>query len=33
MVAQAPDGLFLLCGMSPGPSHETRWIRGDHYDN
>lgn len=34
-VAQAPDGLFLLCGMSLRETGEgdSRWIRGDHWDN
>jgi hypothetical protein len=34
-VAQAPDGLFLLCGMYMRPDGEadSRWIRGDNYNN
>lgn len=34
-MAQAPDGLFLICGMSLRDSGEadSRWIRGDHWDN
>jgi hypothetical protein len=35
-MAQAPDGLFLICGMhlfSDGSNADSRWIRGDHYDN
>lgn len=34
-MAQAPDGLFLLCGMSLRETGEadSRWIRGDHWDN
>jgi hypothetical protein len=33
-VAQAPDGLFLLCGVvqQPNGSGQSRWIRADHYD-
>lgn len=33
-VAQAPDGLFLLCGVIQDGNGNgvTRWIRGDHYD-
>ena len=34
-MAQAPDGLFLLCGpyLHSNGQGETRWIRGDHYVN
>jgi hypothetical protein len=34
-MAQAPDGLFLLCGMhlNPDGSADSRWIRGDNWDN
>lgn len=34
-MAQAPDGLFLLCGMALRKTGEadSRWIRGDHWDN
>lgn len=34
-MAQAPDGLFLICGMhlNPDGTADSRWIRGDHWDN
>jgi hypothetical protein len=34
-VAQAPDGLFLLCAthMFPNGTGDSRWVRGDHYDD
>jgi len=34
-MAQAPDGLFLICGMALRETGEadSRWIRGDHWDN
>jgi hypothetical protein len=34
-MAQAPDGLFLLCGMhlNTDGTGDSRWIRGDHWDN
>lgn len=34
-MAQAPDGLFLLCGMhlNADGSADSRWIRGDNWDN
>ena len=34
-MAQAPDGLFLICGMALRETGEadSRWIRGDHWDS
>jgi hypothetical protein len=34
-MAQAPDGLFLLCGYHENPdgTADSRWIRGDNWDN